>query len=583
MSSATDIFKPDNKTIEEMFGDTDAFYNMPIYQRPYSWDKERVEQLWYDILEAYKNNLEDATIDKNYFLGSVVVVDKGGYQDVVDGQQRLTTLTILFCVLRDLNIFSDDAQINILKNSIKDLVRSKQRLKLTTHTKSQALFEETIINGIDFELSKKEIHDNRFLQTAYYFKNLLSKVKNEKDNDYVIDLDEFIKYIFNKTTMIKVVCYDENFAIKLFSVLNDRGLDLTPADIIKAYMMEPMVNDEIRLNSFIEVWKQIESLVSYTDEKMEGILNLYLYYLIAQNPKKSLQDELKKQFHNSEKDSQQIILDIKNFGTYYAEIVNNTQDRFISMLKYLTHNIYWKSILTTAKHVKYEEFNELKVLMARYYYQSWIAGGTSNRIKQTSFNILKRVKDNVSIDSPYIVMENGEMQEKKSIKSLILDNLSEYGDYKEYLANENVYREKWLKPLLLSVEYFENDKKDFMPIERDLQIEHILPTSWNAEKSWDGVPLKWKENFDDAQAENLKNSLGNLTLLSGKKNIEASNCNFDQKIDIYKGNSGKGFDGKVSFEITKSIIDDYARWTPEEIAQRCINLEQKIDNILKID
>ncbi len=580
MASNTDIFKPDNKTIEEMFGDTDSFYNMPIYQRPYSWDKERVEQLWYDILEAYKNNLEDDSIDKNYFLGSIVVVDKNGYQDVVDGQQRLTTLTILFCVLRDLNIFSNSAQENVLKNSIKDLVRSKQRLKLTTHSNNQAVFEETVINSINFNLNRKEIKDNRFLQTAYFFKNLLSKVQNEKDDDYVSSLNDFINYIFNKTTMIKVVCYDENFAIKLFSVLNDRGLDLTPADIIKAYMMESMVNNEIRLNSFIEVWKQIESLTSYTDEKMEGLLNLYLYYLIAQNPKKSLQDELKKQFHKV--DSQKLVLDIKEFATYYAEIFGNTQDKYISMLKYLTHNVYWKSILTTAKHIKYEEYEELKELITKYYYQSWIAGGTSNRIKQTSFNILKRVKENVGINEAYIVIENGKREEKESIKTLILDNLKDYEDHKKYLDNENVYREKWLKPLLLSVEYFEIDKKDFIPIERDLQIEHILPTTWSAEKSWDGIPLNWKNYFTDEEAESLKNSLGNLTLLTGRKNIEASNCNFDKKVDIYKGNSGKGFDGKVSFEITKSIIDDYHEWTTEAIGKRQINLVRKIDDILNI-
>lgn len=580
MASNTDIFKPDNKTIEEIFGDTEAFYNMPIYQRPYAWDKERVEQLWYDMLEAYKNNLQDETIDRNYFLGSVVVVDKEKHQDVVDGQQRLTTLTILFCTLRDLKIFNDDdEQINILKDSIQDFRKKKQRLKLTTHSNNQALFEETIINGIDFNKSKKDIKNNRFLQTSYYFKNLILKLQDKKSEDYTSSVSEFINYIFNKTTMIKVVCYDENFAIKLFSVLNDRGLDLTPADIIKAYLMESMVDDEIKLNSFIEVWKQIESIIEFTDEKMEGILNLYLYYLITQNPKKSLQDELKQQFKN--KDSQKIILDIKKFAENYSEIVNSTQDNYISMLKYLSHNIYWKSILTTAKHTDYKEYDKLKIIITRYFYQSWIAGGTSNRIKQTAFNILKSVKNGISIDD-YTIIENDEEVIKDGIKTIIEKNLSKYDYYEKSLNSNYVYWERWLKPLLLSIEYFENEKKDFIPIVRDLQIEHILPQTWNAEKSWDGVLLNWKDNFSEDEAEQLISSLGNLTLLTGKKNIEASNCNYDKKIDIYKGNSGKGFDGKSSFEITKSIIDDYDIWTKENIKIRYNNLLKKIDNILKI-
>ena len=566
MATVTDIFKPDNKTIEQIFGDTEAFYNMPIYQRPYAWDKERVEQLWYDILEAYKNNLQDKEIDKNYFLGSVVVVDKGKYQDVVDGQQRLTTLTILFCTLRDIPLFNDeDDEYYLIQESIAK--RNKKRLTLTTHSNNQALFEETIINGIDFNKSKKELKENRFLQTAYYFKNLITKAQDLKSEDYIQDFKVFINYLFNKTTMIKVVCYDENFAIKLFSVLNDRGLDLTPADIIKAYLMEPLVNNEVKLNSFIEVWKQIESIVNYTDEKIEGILNLYLYYLIAQNPKKSLQDELKREFKGE--DSQKIILDIKKFAQNYSDIVNNKSDRFISMLRYLPHSVYWKSILTTAKHIEYEDFDLLKELITKYFYQSWIAGGTSNRIKQTAFNILKKVKNSESIEN---------------IKDIIVENLKRYDNYIKALESEYIFWERWLKPLLLSIEYTKwgEGERDFIPIERNLQIEHVLPQSWDAEKSWDGEILNWKNKFTKAEAENLLNSLGNLTLITGKKNIEASNCNFNKKQEIYKGNSGKGFDGVISFEITKEIIDEYEDWTPERISKRYEKLVKEIKEIFKI-
>ena len=142
------IFKPENMSIKEVFGNTDSFYQMPEYQRPYSWDKERVEQLWFDIVEAYNNHQEDSESDANYFLGSVVLVKKDRGYDVVDGQQRMTTLTILFCVLRDLcNGLSSEKYI---KHSIKDLINDKQRLKLTTQSNNQALFETTIINGINF-------------------------------------------------------------------------------------------------------------------------------------------------------------------------------------------------------------------------------------------------------------------------------------------------------------------------------------------------------------------------------------------------------------------------------------------------
>jgi len=278
-----EIFKPDNKSIKQIFGDSDAFYQMPIYQRPYAWDKERVEQLWYDILDAYKNNSEDEKNDKNYFLGSIVVVKNSHAFEVVDGQQRLTTLTILFCVLRDLELNIDKK--NVIHNSIKDLVEGKERLKLTTHLNNQAFFEETILKKIDFSTSRKELYQNRFLQTAFYFKDLIEKANDPNSEDYIQDFNAFIDYLFNRTTMIKVVCFDEGFAIKLFTVLNDRGLDLSPADIIKAYLLQYL--DENKRANFIEVWKQLESVIEYSDESLQGIFNLYLYFLITDNPRKS--------------------------------------------------------------------------------------------------------------------------------------------------------------------------------------------------------------------------------------------------------------------------------------------------------
>ena len=91
------IFKPDAKTIAKIFGDADSYYQVPDYQRPYSWEDEQIEQLWDDLYSAMQSG------DESYFLGPMILIrTKDGYFEVVDGQQRLTTLTILFCVLRDL-------------------------------------------------------------------------------------------------------------------------------------------------------------------------------------------------------------------------------------------------------------------------------------------------------------------------------------------------------------------------------------------------------------------------------------------------------------------------------------------------
>ena len=115
---------------------------------------------------------------------------------------------------------------------------------------------------------------------------------------------------------------------------------------------------------------------------------------------------------------------------------------------------------------------------------------------------------------------------------------------------------------MLSIEYYQHDEKDFIAISRDLHTEHILPKEWNREE------LNWRDYFSDEVAKSVLNSLGNLTLISGTKNIQASNRNYSDKKEIYNGNNGKGFDGKTSFEITKSVIDKYPNWTIENIKNR---------------
>ena len=146
----SEIFKPEAKTIKKIFGDADSYYQIPDYQRPYSWTAEQIEQLWDDVLSAMESN------EESYFLGPMILIKTNeGYFEVVDGQQRLTTLTILFCVLRDLH-FKDDKRI---LNSIKSLVDQVYRLRLITQLHYQDKFIYEILDKVRFPqkyLTKRE-------------------------------------------------------------------------------------------------------------------------------------------------------------------------------------------------------------------------------------------------------------------------------------------------------------------------------------------------------------------------------------------------------------------------------------------
>ncbi|WP_304335454.1 HNH endonuclease family protein, partial [Conchiformibius steedae] len=114
----------------------------------------------------------------------------------------------------------------------------------------------------------------------------------------------------------------------------------------------------------------------------------------------------------------------------------------------------------------------------------------------------------------------------------------------------------------------------YIEIKQDLHTEHILPKEWTAKG------MNWKKDFSPKVAEALLNSLGNLTLLSGNKNILASNRNYRDKCEIY---AGKGLDGKTSFEITKRVFEETPeQWTPETIENRKEWLVEQVKAIFDI-
>lgn len=270
-------FKPLSLSIGELFGNKDALYKIPQYQRPYKWEDEQVDKLWDDIYDAFENN------DDNYFLGSVITAkprdnEKSAYVDVVDGQQRLTTLMILFCVIRDLypeinkdkstdNPFAVD--LDTITASISHLGKA-DRLKLYTHSQHQSDFHDNIINGNTSDLKKPYKYQIRtdeepkfkFINTAVIFRNKLSELGQEQS-------EELINYLFNQVKIIRIDCKNREFAIKLFQVLNDRGMDLTAADLIKSFLLEKLYSkykddqdtSKIKEERFISDWREMEQTI----------------------------------------------------------------------------------------------------------------------------------------------------------------------------------------------------------------------------------------------------------------------------------------------------------------------------------
>ena len=539
------IFKPEAKPIMKIFGDADSYYHVPDYQRPYSWKDEQIEQLWDDIYSAMESD------DESYFLGPIILVRRNdGYLEVVDGQQRLTTLTILFCVLRDLYL-KDDKRI---QNAVRSLVDQKPRLRLVTQSNHLNQFRQEIIDEVKFpeeNLTRKQKEEDKFINCALIFRNRLRAI--EALDGSIASLAD---YLMNKVIMISITCSNQSFAIKLFQVINTRGLDLSNADLIKSHLYEKCEENE--RGPFVATWAEAETIAKQMDESLADLLTYYEYHLLAGNPKRSLYEELTHQFKG--KNPNRVIWEFKRFVECFNDI-QKMESKVIFSLWYLPNQVFWKAILTTALINGFSDFDGLCKELRRVYYSYWIAGYTTSKIKQLSFNLI------------------GWLKEKKTlagIRAEIADKMLDDNTLDRMLENlqNDAYGEPWLKPLLALIEYeqTDNSKNSFIELDSRLHVDHVLPEKWDSIRDW---REHWREHWTEDQADRWLRRIGNLTLLSGKKNISASNDSFDRKKRVY----GKGNGGITAFEISKKIMEK-PQWAEKDVKNRQEWMLKQIESVL---
>ncbi len=556
------------KGLHQILADRDYFYQVPDYQRPYVWDKDHLGALMDDLVGSYTNNRED-----EYFCGSIVIAknQKDERWDVVDGQQRLTSFIILACTILRLYKHSLGQKSKaFIEESIYDRFdKDKNRLRFLTAQNYNHIFENTVLKNLEFEdnLKKSELHkkfeENTYWRNAYYFKELLNEsIKNGS----ISDIDDFVGWFYEHIVLTRIICFEQDSAMQIFQVLNDRGQPLSPIDILKSSLMQEIKQDSERREDFKTTWdKLVEDCKSVEgiDIDLEDFFNMYLEYADPSASKKRADKGLKKVFKDSKKDACEFIYDVSAFMKSYTDLLKK-QDRYIHLLRYLPSR-FWASILTTALYVKYPDFDALKKLLVSYYYQTWIAGGTITRIKQTSINIIKNVKSIKGIET---------------IQELVLDNIGSYNTFNQYFYNlwdsSSVYSSKWVRPVLALANYFMTDeeKPHFIVMDAETQVEHILP-----QKPKRGS--QWNADFDQEKREEWVNSIANLTLLKRKKNAKALNMDFDEKRKIY---GGKDTSKVIScYDITKELYSDYKKWDEESLQKRYKSLYEIITPILHIE
>lgn len=269
--------KAEEKSIITLFSGDKNQYIIPPYQRPYSWDEEQCGELFDDLFKAF----EDEEIN-NYFLGNIVIassLEDKKRLEVIDGQQRLTTLTLLLKAL----LFFDDKNKK-LKNSIWELddrtdEAKEQRLKtMVFEDKDSKFLKESLELSLDSDCKIKK-QDNQFKKNICYFYKQLNTKKEANKN-----LQLFADFLLYDVSILPIQTQGNNKdiarenALKIFETINDRGLPLSDSDIFKAKLFSMALNEK-KSDIFITEWKQLDVECSNIDYTIDAIFKIYTHII----------------------------------------------------------------------------------------------------------------------------------------------------------------------------------------------------------------------------------------------------------------------------------------------------------------
>ncbi|GAA8451343.1 DUF262 domain-containing protein [Helicobacter pylori] len=573
-----------------------AYYQIPIYQRPYQWTEKNCEKLLDDLLSSY-----ECYEESNYFCGSLVLIAIGidsktnaTTYDIVDGQQRLSTFILLAKVL--VTLYDKDLDENykisrgFLEKSLGDTEGEKRKRLIfnTIGLNAKDDFQDALKFFDDLDASKGENSKSNDPSKGKnsYLKNAICLINYLREKE-IENINAFIQWLYLKVVFIRTTCSNISMALRIFSVLNARGLPLHAIDVFKVELLKKLAKEKDQ-EEFVSRWNALRQKCSENESKFpkrkenkrennaaEILFSWYLTYLNPVTSGKNMEERLADQFERLNKPPLEYLKSIEDFYNAYCEVLE-MQDRHAHLLSYLASD-FWRIILCTSILHNYSqsEIETLKELLVKFYYQNWVAEQKEPK-KQTNCNIIKALKEKKSVENV------------ASIVKQYLDENKITQNFREKLKDDHLYekhkkssKNSWLRPILILVEYFMNDDPKPKRIQtNDFHIEHILPQKPT-------LSSQWAKDFSEEEREHYTHSLANLTLLGGKKNTKASNLDFKDKKKIYMGeeislSKKKTFRVMTCYKMTIDIAHHYTEWTPKSLEKREKDLMSIIESVLTL-
>jgi uncharacterized protein with ParB-like and HNH nuclease domain len=324
MSALENKIEAKNRSIVEVLDSKK--YTVDYYQREYSWQQKHIEQLVTDLATAFLNEYEpqherfEVENYNSYYLGPFVLSEKSGKRSIIDGQQRLTSLTLILVFLNNLQ------KTYGLDETIEGMIFSEKfgkksfNIDVPERTQClQALFEKG-------EYSLPEDADVSTINMVERYSDIVEAFPKEIDVDA---LPFFIDWFKERVVLVEILAYSDDNAYTIFETMNDRGLNLTPTEMLKGYLLSRFKDDLLRKTTN-EFWKKsIIALQSFDKEEDQRFIQSWLrakYAItIRQGKAGSKNEDFEKigtRFHNWFRDNLHLIPLDKDSQSCFNQFVN---------------------------------------------------------------------------------------------------------------------------------------------------------------------------------------------------------------------------------------------------------------------
>ena len=287
MSERDDNIKAEKIAVKEIFGEKYRF-EIPNFQRPFSWKRENFEKLFENIYDALESNQSE------YFMGSIILQKQKDYYYIIDGQQRLISLAILLAVIRD-KISDEETRRDIQSSLFQKEIKIKHipavvRVKMW---EDMELLEDYIYKeGETLNYKNIKYMDKKDPKYSLYeaIHTFIDKYEEEFDDEGKVK--RFLEYLFNNVYVVFISTRSLPYAIQLFNVLNTTGLPLSTADILKTSNIGEI--EENMRNIYARKWREVENAIGR--EEVEKVIEFIRTMKLKTKARKGIYEEYKKVF-----------------------------------------------------------------------------------------------------------------------------------------------------------------------------------------------------------------------------------------------------------------------------------------------